>query len=453
MESKPAATSSHSRAHIVLIPGFAGFDALGQINYYAGTSRLFRTWLLEQIDGSVGQRTVLHYFDNLPSGAVATRAARLHSYLAKRVVRNEFAPGDTIVLVGHSTGGLDIRHLLMDLAKPGEIHVDGSARDNIRLGNAELLHMIRRVVFLSTPHYGSNIADDWVGKTKWVSRALGLGLALFQLTPRVPAQLLRRVLGAKPDLDAWYAVQDAVLEAHDMGIDDPTKAANAREAFAQLALWISQMISDFSVLSDLATAKNAKKAEEEWPARVVTRSYATVSPPPQDSKSVLRAFVLQFFPWVSTPKTEGTDLLYERVYSMTGKGDFRSRQAITETWFALPSGTAPTIDDTANDGIVNTASMFWKHGGPTQLVLADHGDIIGHYTRYPEAFPTEASAARRFDSYDFFKSGSQFKKETFEAVWNEIFTFCSQSLEAEVREPEPRNHETPVASISSPTPS
>jgi hypothetical protein len=28
--------SSNSRIHVILIPGFAGFDALGQLEYYAG---------------------------------------------------------------------------------------------------------------------------------------------------------------------------------------------------------------------------------------------------------------------------------------------------------------------------------------------------------------------------------------------------------------------------------
>jgi hypothetical protein len=32
------------RLHIVLIPGFAGFDALGQLEYYAGITALFRKW-------------------------------------------------------------------------------------------------------------------------------------------------------------------------------------------------------------------------------------------------------------------------------------------------------------------------------------------------------------------------------------------------------------------------
>ena len=32
------------RCHIVLVPGFGGFDALGRVEYYAGITRLFQNW-------------------------------------------------------------------------------------------------------------------------------------------------------------------------------------------------------------------------------------------------------------------------------------------------------------------------------------------------------------------------------------------------------------------------
>jgi len=85
----------------VLVPGFAGFDALGQLEYYAGITPLFQKQPF--------RNEVLHYFDNLPTAAVVTRAARLRGYLAKRIARGEIARGDDVILVGHSTGGLDIR--------------------------------------------------------------------------------------------------------------------------------------------------------------------------------------------------------------------------------------------------------------------------------------------------------------------------------------------------------
>ena len=33
-----------NRYHIVLVPGFGGFDAIGQVEYYTGVTSLFQTW-------------------------------------------------------------------------------------------------------------------------------------------------------------------------------------------------------------------------------------------------------------------------------------------------------------------------------------------------------------------------------------------------------------------------
>lgn len=67
-------------------------------------------------DGSGSARAVPHCFDNLPTARVETRAKRLGAYPEKRIARREFQKGDTLALVGHSTGGLDIRRVVRDLA-------------------------------------------------------------------------------------------------------------------------------------------------------------------------------------------------------------------------------------------------------------------------------------------------------------------------------------------------
>src|ERR1017187_7234056 len=126
---------SPPRHHIVLVPGFAGFDALGQLEYYAGVTPQFRDW--------------------------QARAWRLRNYLAKRILRGEIAPGDTLALVGHSTGGLDIRRLICDLADEPSQHLwfDGVRDPDVT--PREILRMIHHVVFLSVPQWGTNLAD-WV---------------------------------------------------------------------------------------------------------------------------------------------------------------------------------------------------------------------------------------------------------------------------------------------------
>jgi triacylglycerol esterase/lipase EstA (alpha/beta hydrolase family) len=134
----PSASKS-TRTHIVLIPGFGGFDALGDIHYYAGITPVLRDWRAEGRDDPRRAHAVVLYFDNLPTASVATRAERLRRYLARRIARNEIQPDDTVALVGHSTGGLDIRALLWTLAEaPRAVcRVDGDAENAVEVRNEE----------------------------------------------------------------------------------------------------------------------------------------------------------------------------------------------------------------------------------------------------------------------------------------------------------------------------
>jgi triacylglycerol esterase/lipase EstA (alpha/beta hydrolase family) len=151
-------SATGKRCHIVFIPGFGGFDALGGVNYYAGVTELFQDWTHDHDQHWTADDpdVALHYFDNLPTAAVVTRAQRLRNYLAKRMARGEIRcdRDDDIILIGHSTGGLDIRRLICDLdlgrAMNAQIRVDGVHHRAIEPG--ELRRCIKRVVFLSVPH-------------------------------------------------------------------------------------------------------------------------------------------------------------------------------------------------------------------------------------------------------------------------------------------------------------
>lgn len=426
---------SQPRHHIVLVPGFAGFDALGQIEYYAGTTEAFGRWRNSSDEAARARadRATLHYFDNEPSASVAARATRLRSYLAKRLVRNEIQAGDSISLVGHSTGGLDIRRMVSDLT-----HAPDQALivDAVAPLNRELLKMIGQVVFLSTPHYGTNLADfvDRVGLSalsRTGLRAVKLGMAVTRALPAKLSQPLLDLIGLgahwKPaylDLDALLALLDTYREADEDAFPKVSSdAADARQAHAQFELWVDHMIADFQVVNDLKTAKDEKTTRADprdaWPAHIATRSYATIGGNPGDGASA------------------DTDLLYKLLYRIGRSGPFRAHSAaasaasVSERWFERPSRSMP-LDDKSNDGVVNTLSMFFDGGGETFLVAADHGDVIGHYQRV-HAEMSAGSARRnedrpghrRYASYDFFKSNSGFKEYHFNKLWAEIFDFCA----------------------------
>jgi triacylglycerol lipase len=239
--------------HIVLVPGFIGFDALGSLRYYAGVTEEFRS-------AGFMARGSLDYFDNFPTASVGQRAERLRRFLAKKWARGEFQPGDELTLVGHSTGGLDIRRLLRDLrfgpydangappAGPIDTHVDGCS---VPVTASALRGLIRRIVFLSVPHFGTNVADYFF-KLKAPIRAGAAaaadGVRANQALPAFLSGVVPGVTG-NSGCDLFTAVADTLRETDDSC--PPLKKADEREARYQLLLWLDHMHHDVSALADL----------------------------------------------------------------------------------------------------------------------------------------------------------------------------------------------------------
>jgi len=428
------ASSSSKRLHIVLIPGFAGFDALGQLEYYASITPFFH----KRRAGN----EVLHYFDNFPTAAVVTRAARLRTYLAKRMARGEISANDTVILVGHSTGGLDIRQLIWTLDRQKEPLVfDGGAT----IEPGEILERVRGVVFLSVPHWGTNIAD-WVRAHRFWREVVVTELRALVAGSQV--LILDRIedwiTGAAACLTGaglLRAAEDAVSEANEHnGAPGPLRTAEAHEAAAQLGLYLRQMASDFRAIDDLAS--QAPSGEPESPAHftnerakelklwrglgIDVRSYATLGRRPFrfDPGGPAPTWELTL-PWTypeiakDATLSANTDIVYRVCYRACAGGPFQWPTHSGKVTRRMPGCPDHAIELWDNDGIVNTASMLWPDG-ENVLVPADHMDIVGHYR------PLKASGdgGREFQAYDLLKSDSGFGDEIFEAVWSEILDFC-----------------------------
>jgi triacylglycerol lipase len=435
------------RCHVVLVPGFGGFDALGQVEYYSGVTPLFRHWKRQN-----PLPVVLHYFDNLPTAAVTTRATRLRMYLAKRIARGEILDNDCIVLVGHSTGGLDIRQLVWDLHKlrGDRFCVDGQ----VGVAAQTVRKCLDGVVFLSVPHRGTNIAD-WVYSHAVLRQLLiaDLRIAVAGSDVYLLDEIESRIAGAAAsltDAELLLAVKDALTEANEhYGKPGPLRTAQAQEASSELALYIRHMASDFRVIDDLTSQPHDldKKSpahfdEEErkeeldlWndpPIRVL--SYATVGGRPFRFPSGCQAPVWDLTNPCTYPEiakdcglSAGTDFIYRLCYRACAGGPLRCPEQSERATRILGQAPPEPIEQWDNDGIVNTVSMFWPTG-ETVLVQADHLDIVGHF-ELVKAEPDERveagrETARVYQSYDSFRSVPRFTHKTFRDVWTEIFDFA-----------------------------
>lgn len=438
------------RCHIVLIPGFGGFDALGRVEYYAGITRLFQHWSRRHAQIPV----VLHYFDNLPTAAVVTRATRLRKYLAKRMARGEILKTDKVILVGHSTGGLDIRQLIWDLHQPKntQIVVDGGWP----LKAKDLRDCIDAVVFLSVPHWGTNIAE-WVYshpilRTTVITdlRAAFAGSQVY-LLDQIEAGMADGVAGFT-GADVLLALRDTLTEANaDWNGPDPSRLADAQEAASELELYFRQMASDFHIINDLtpqphegeespAHFDDRKRADEIalWDhQKLRTLSYATVGGRPfrfrAEKGSPAPVFILanpfdDIDVALGCGPSAGTDISYRLCYRACAGGPLEWPRRLGKVARVLGPRPPGPLELWDNDGIVNTVSMLWGPQGETVLVQADHLDIVGHYVLQP---PERAhrydgnEPPRAYTSYDTLRSSPRFEKTIFQEVWNEIFLFAA----------------------------
>lgn len=457
--------TSDRQTHIVLVPGFGGFDALGQIEYYAGVTPVFHAWSDAATAGSPASRATLRYFDNLPTAAVRTRATLLHDYLAKRIARREFQPGDRIALVGHSTGGLDIRQLLSTLfeardggrARP----VDGDADRATAVAEADLLSRIERLCFLSVPQRGTNIANcvqvhigavhAEVGLLNGAVRASHVD-ALAGLERRLAGERDRSRPGRTERTDpvdaptvphVLLAARDALLETlPPRDASDGYAAALARAAFGELTGFLGNVSSDFLAIDDLActgpTSTPARYSDadratelEKWAGNGIrTRSYATLGRRPFDREPTrngdrVRSTAELAVAFAHLDGKNQTDSTYRVAYAACAAGPFRvdpnNDAARDET------GALRRLAAWENDGIVNTASMLWPDGPDTTLVPADHGDIIGHYRLSASVSPEDVRSGRENHTYDIFRSSSGFDEARFNKIWRDVFEFCVSS--------------------------
>lgn len=439
------------RVHVVLVPGFAGFDALGQLRYYAGVTREFRAWAGDR------RHVVLHYFDNFPTAGVVTRAARLQAWLAKRVVRGEFQPKDQVILVGHSTGGLDIRRVLRDLAECPHrtVLLDGGESGAGEVAGGDVLAFVHGVVFLSVPHWGTNIAD-WVRAHGIARRAVLAELQCAVTASQVPlAEAPRDWLttwGASlADADLMVAIRDALREIDpDVGTVSPARTAAAHEAAAELGLWLRHMTWDFCAIDDLTAERpehdtrspahlSAAERDDEtsrWAATgnhpIATRSYATLGrcPFPLAGDDVPAWKLLRPETYPPCCGITGADLAYRMCYRACAGGPFDRTVPAAAPRYLSPShqeriaswGHDGSLQRWHNDGIVNTASMFWPEPDATLLVPADHMDIVGHHGLVPAA----VGCGRSYQAYDLLRSESGFDAATFAMVWRDVFAFCAE---------------------------
>jgi len=366
-----------SSVHIYLVPGFFGFTSLGAVNYFHRVSEVLDNALRRRGH----KRARIFECPTQPTGSIRNRADRL----LEKILETGGLEADEIHLVGHSTGGLDVRLLVTPgvRLRPGDIEE--------RVGRKT-----RSVITVSTPHFGTPLANHF---TTLHGRNLLYLLTLLATTTggRYSLFLAARSLSRIAHLDDFIGRRRTFLDNLSERLLRDLSPEHSHEMWA----FLGEVSRDQGAIIQLTP-----EGMHLFNAAVVDRS--TVS-----YRCVLTA---------APPPPTGLRLGdLARLYRILGMGLFSITYFLAareHRHYPYPSPLPnyseriekelpfPFTPET-NDGVVPILSQVY--GTPAAVVVGDHLDVVGQFHH---------AGGQRFS--DWLPSGSAFDEERFGWVWDSV---------------------------------
>jgi len=368
--------------HVYFVPGMFGFGHLAGYDYFKHVRAG-----LEQRFAAAGVNAV---FEDVP--APPTSSLRYRSrILAATVAKSAGSTDGPIHLIGHSTGGLDVRLVL-------------SPAVNLGVTREQLAWRQRVVsaVTINTPHYGTPLATYFatVSGTR-VLYVLSL-LTVVSLTIGEPSlAIFSRLVAGVGGIDSLFGgdmklfsrVTDSVLRFVD------------REGRGEIADFLSKVrIDQGAIIQIMPEAMDLFNAATELDPRVRFGCIVSAAAPPR---------AMRFAKRIWSPYAAFTAAIYSTLYQFASQESEvypYARPTPREAGF-LRTGIDHEVSGGSNDGIIPTLSMLW--GELLWAGEADHLDILGHF--HDDQKPTE--------HIDWVTSGSRFTRQRFGAVLDEITKF------------------------------
>jgi pimeloyl-ACP methyl ester carboxylesterase len=402
---------------IVLIPGFLGFDKLGDNSYFEAT--VGKTIVSElRAQGHSESSLKVVPVSTLPSDTLLQRQNKLLAELRAIAEQN---PNVRLHLVGHSTGGLDAELLC---------HVRDLEERAWSADNLAVRRKIHSITCVASPLSGTTLADSplatFFGLRSPADALTALKSAAFVGLPGVFAPLLRGVLGLRKDR-AFVDIARGVL-------DD----------FPKLATYVTSVFIHRGLISDLRPknlkVRMARAQSDPELAGVRHARFLTIAPAP-DKKKPSAAGELFATLYRSTADAADSDAAPSFTAELQKR--FRERrgiQAIAKDPERLAQ-LVNAIDPKANDGIVNTlrqlsffdpALVASELDRVRAIVLADHLDVVGYYPNNNIAPPTPLKFLRPDGSKQngFLESGASFRDDQLKALYRLVAQEIAQSVAA-----------------------
>jgi hypothetical protein len=398
---------------IYFSPGMFGFGQLASYDYFAHLERAIGDHLR-----AAGDEVETWVVDVAPTASVRRRASRMAQLVARTCddvgspfshaiglgARPSLVPGVTddgpIHLVGHSTGGLDVRML----ASP-DVSLDVAPEELRWIGR------LASVTTLSTPHFGTPLATFFAtvsgqrllyALSALTFIALSLGSPPLAAASALVVAIGRvdRALGL--DLKVLDRATDALLRV----LDD----ARSRE----VRTYLDAIKQDQGAMIQLMPeAMELYRAGITDRPGVLCQSTVSMAPPP-DFIAAVRAAAApsRLVRSIANPWAPLSAAIFAALYGITARFDERYPCAAKHAGEAAEAtllrtfGRAPGAR--ANDGVVPLRSQIW--GKVVWAGEADHLDVLGHFAGGETRREGEPSHV------DWLTSGSGFDRARFEAM-------------------------------------
>jgi hypothetical protein len=373
---------------VFLIPGFFGFENLGDLAYFAHAHDALVEWCRQ---AAVPVR--VHTVSTLPTASLRQRARMVVDKM-NAVLAGPGGGDGPVHLVGHSSGGLDARLVVT----PDVVLPEGPAVE-------PLAARVQSVVTLATPHHGTPVAalfSSLLGAQ--LLQVFSTATSYVLRTGRLPADVIARLAaffvrlaaggtaGRSPMLDRLH---DRILA--DFGPD----RRRSLESFAEGIARDQDLLPQITPAAiDLFNAATQDRPGVRYGC-VITQARGA------GLRSFLSAGV--------SPYAHASHALYFCVNQVAARFPADrlpvlqdgQRAAITDAYGSLPGRRA-------NDGIVPTLSQVW--GQVIGAIWADHLDVIGHFP-HPTHVPPH---------FDWLTSGSGYTRAAFLATWDAVASFLFQ---------------------------
>jgi triacylglycerol lipase len=373
--------------HVFLLPGFFGFDHLGDLAYFAHVREALTEWCRRS-----GIEARFYTVPTRPTASLRHRAADVLVKMDQVLKADGAGARGPVHLVGHSSGGLDARLVVTpDVNLPDTIPAE------------PLAARVRTVVTLATPHYGTPVAGFFTSLLgAQLLGALSLATSYVLRTGRLPLDVLAKLSAgfvratAAGGQGGW---SDGLRKLHDRILGDiGPERRGALQSFAELIARDQDLLPQITPAAiDVFNAATQDRPGVRYGC-VITQARG----------ASLRSFLSAGL----SPYAHASHALYVCISQLAARVPAdRTPPLAMEQWLALKSAFGEYPGRRSNDGIVPTLNQVW--GQVIRGAWGDHLDVIGHF-HHPTHVPPH---------FDWLTSGSGFARPDFVGIWDAVAAF------------------------------